>query len=148
MTVDNNHLETASPLVRRQAALHWELNHVVLDTVFKARDSLQLTHLLSEQVYSRAQFAKLPKFRQIALDSYLAGVLDGLARATGAAMSASERPKTVPPKRGKNKKRGAGKSAPSEPPKLYPSAGVQYPIPVWINPGPQAYLHAPAVPNV
>lgn len=141
MTTSADKLATASKTVQRQASYHWELNHVVLDLVFSARDTLHMQEMLGDKLYSDPGFQKLPLYRQLAIDSYLAGVLDGLARTTLGAVARPDRPKSVPPKKGKNKQK-------SVPPKLYPSNGSVYPIPQYINPGPQAYLHAPPVPTV
>lgn len=139
MTVTN--IETASAPVRRQASDHWRLNHVVLDSVFAARDTLNLQEILALNVYRDAGFAKLPQYRVIALEAYLAGALDTMARLTGVALPAISmaRPKTVPPKTAKKRKNKSVK-----PPVMYPSHGIVTPMPSWVKQT-GTIMHSPTI---
>lgn len=122
--------ESTSPLVKRQARIEWALDHIVLDAVFKAKETEHLKLLLERDIYASPDYVKLPKYRQLAVEAYFRGVCDAIARVAGAQAPtiAIERPKAAPrttPKR----KPGRPKKVPS----LYPSKGIHTPIPEWVH---------------
>lgn len=139
--------DTASPATKRAAKHEWELSHIVLQTVFLARDTAQLQQLLQRDVYEHKYFAKLPKYRQIALDAYFRGVCDAVARVAGiVAPLSTERPKTVPPPR-KNKPRKTVPPVSKTP--MYPTPNAPTaPLPDWARPTmiPPPTLHSPFPP--
>lgn len=101
---------------------------------------MHLKALLEQDVYADPRYAKLPKYRQIALEAYFRGVVDAVSRIAGvtAPLIAATRPKTQPPKKGKNKKTIV-------PPPLYPSQGKTSQVPNWVTelPPPNALIHSP-----
>lgn len=145
MIVTAEQLAEASPTIRRQAKHEWELDHKVLDAVFAAKETLHLKALLEHDVYADPRYLKLPKYRQLALEAYFRGVIDAVSRVAGvtAPLIAANRPKTVPPKVGKNKRKKT-----MVPPPLYPSQGRQTPIPGWTSelPPPGTLIHSPFPP--
>lgn len=142
MITHADELKVASPAIRRQAAHEWALDHVVLDSVFAAKETLHLKALLEQNVYADPRYLRLPKYRQVALEAYFRGVVDAVSRVAGvsAPLIAASRPKTAPPKKGKNKTKTT-----MVPPPLYPSQGKQTPIPGWTTelPPPNVMIHAP-----
>lgn len=140
-----------SPATRRAAAHEWELSHVVLNTVFMARDTQQLRQLLEAQVYAHKYYDKLPKYRQLALEAYFRGVCDAVARFAGATVPlVAEKPKSIPPVR-KNKpraKRVSKTPAAQHVPVMYPTNPPTSPLPGWITPTiiPPPTVHQPASP--
>lgn len=141
-------IDQGSPATKRAAKHEWELSHVVLQTVFMARDTAQLSQLLTANIYEHKHYDKLPRYRQLSLEAYFRGLCDAIAHmAGGTAMLGQERPKTVPPPR-KNKPRAKVKT-PSKPPQLFPTpTAVQTPLPDWARPTivPPPTLHAPFPP--
>lgn len=147
MITTSDQLATASPIIKRQARHEWELDHVVLDAVFKAKETTHLKALLERDVYADPRYVKLPKYRQMALEAYFRGVIDAVSRVAGvsAPLIAATKPRTVPPKTGKNKK---GSKKTIVPPPLYPTPqGKQTPVPSWTSElPPPGLLHSPFPP--
>lgn len=116
--------------------------------MFLARDTQQLQQLLQRDVYEHRYFAKLPKYRQIALDAYFRGVCDAVARVAGiVAPLSAERPKTVPPPR-KNRPKKTN-PPPKAPTSMYPTPNAPTaPLPDWARPTmiPPPTLHSPFPP--
>lgn len=142
--------DNASPATKRAAKHEWELSHVVLQTVFLARDTAQLQQLLQRDVYGHAHFQKLPKYRQIALDAYFRGVCDAVARVAGiVAPLSAERPKTVPPPRKNRPKKTVPPTKERTPASMYPTPNAPTsPLPDWARPTiiPPPTLHSPFPP--
>lgn len=131
-----------SPTIRRQARHEWELDFVVLDSVFQAREAAELQKLLVANVYADPRYVKLPKYRQIALEAYFRGAVDAISRMQlPAPMFSPQRPKTVPPKKGKNKPKRTKTMIP--PPPLHPSNGAPAAPPPWASvPMPSTLIHS------
>jgi hypothetical protein len=129
-------VQTASPAVKRQARYEWELDHIILDAAWGARNTQDLRQQLDKKVFSDPRYDRIPKYRQIALEAYTRGVLDAMARFAKLPESAVphvERPKARPsdrPKRGSK----------TVPPSLHPTprAGTAD-LPGWTMPPPPPF---------
>jgi hypothetical protein len=144
--------DSVSPATKRAAAHQWELSHVVLNTVFMARDTSQLRQLLDTQVFQHKYYNRLPKYRQIALEAYFQGAVDAISRQSGLSVPLqAERPKSIPPAR-KNRPKATKKpqqQVSKAPPPLYPSPmAPTSPLPDWARPTiiPPPTLHSPFPP--
>lgn len=147
MKTTTDELATASPTTRRAARSEWELDYIVLDSVFQAKETLHLKALLEQNVYSDPRYNRLPRYRQVALEAYFRGVIDAVSRVAGvsAPLISAQKPKSVPPKK---KGRKTDKTT-MVPPPLYPTPrGKTTPIPEWTSelPPPNTLLHQNATP--
>lgn len=124
-------VEHASHVVKRQARYEWELDHLILESVFSAGSAGQLKDLVQHTVFNDPKYGKLPKYRQIALEAYFRGAMDALARVSGAPRApavAALGLKTAP-------RKAAKKRTKVDPqPQLYPSQGIRTPVPEYFRP--------------
>jgi hypothetical protein len=146
MIITKEEMASASPTIKRQARHEWELDFKVLESVFQARETMHLKLLLEQNVYGDSRYIKLPKFRQVALEAYFRGVVDAVSKMAGvqAPLIAATRPKSSPPKKGKNRQQVS-----KAPPPLYPSPmAPTSPLPDWARPTiiPPPTLHSPFPP--
>lgn len=128
-----NNVETASKVVKRQARYEWELDHMVLESVFSAGSPDQLRALVQTTVFDDNRYTRLPKYRQVALEAYFRGAMDALARVATApglvapAIAAASL-RTAPARQRKvSVKR-------TVPPLYDATAGLKTPIPGWMIP--------------
>jgi hypothetical protein len=96
MIVSKDALATASPKTKRSVRYEFELEHTALDCVFAATNTRDFKLQIEARVIADARFERLPAYRQVAVDSYVRGALDALARMHGLAVS--EPPDSVRPK--------------------------------------------------
>lgn len=96
LVTNTDDLAKASPKTKRTVRYQHELCHAALDCVFQANNTREFRMLVEASVVHDKRFEMLPAYRQVALDAYIQGALDAMAKLNG--LPLSEPPDAVRPK--------------------------------------------------
>lgn len=107
MIISKTDIATASPKTKRAVRYEFELEHEALDCVFSANNTKEFRLLIEARVLSDCRFDRLPAYRQVAVDAYVRGALDAMARIHG--LPISQAPDVVQPQPRKPSSRPAAR---------------------------------------
>lgn len=93
--ISKTDIATASPKTKRAVRYEFELEHEALECVFAANNTKEFRLMMEARVLADARFDRLPAYRQVAVDAYVRGALDAMARLHG--LPVSQAPASVQP---------------------------------------------------